>query len=97
MSKAAAIRELARAGKSARVISEELGISRQRVYQVINEAEIRLPRQKLGPQAFRRARGKAPQAHLLTGGVPVPISSAVAGSVSELLVAADLLARGYHP
>lgn len=96
MSKADAIRELARSGKSPRAIAEELGVSRQRVYQVIKAEGIKLPRQKLGPRAFSRSRpNNAPRAHILTGGIPVAVSTAVAGSVSELLVAADLLARGY--
>src|SRR5690348_11864141 len=81
------IRELASMGVSASAIAVELHISRQRVYQIAGRAGVKF--------------GYPPDAqvcrpHLLTGGIAQPLNSSVTGKVSELLVAADLLARGWQ-
>jgi len=85
-----AVREMAEAGSPASVIAERLGVSRQRVYQVAAKAGIALPRYHA-----RTWGQRPPKPRLITGGVFTTISTATAGSISELLVAADLLARGY--
>lgn len=91
MSSVEQVRKLAAEGKPASVIAEELGISRQRVYQIAAAEEIPLPRYH---QQHVRSPIK-PKARILTGGVPQQVNASVAGTIAELLVAADLMARGW--
>ena len=80
------LKALAEKGISASDSAREMGISRQRVYQLAREMGLK----------FRRERhGGEPR--LVTGGIPVSrVSPSVAGKISELLVAADLMARGWQ-
>lgn len=87
------LRELAEAGLPAGGIAKELGISRQRVYQIVKKHGISVA--SYHQTAYRFEKG-SPRPRLLTGGVPVKISHSAAGMVSELLAAADLMARGWH-
>ena len=77
------------------------GITRQRVYQIAAEEGLVLvrrtnePRQpgEPGPHG-QGVRGPAPR--VLTGGIAMPLTTTAAGAIGELLVAADLVARGWH-
>jgi hypothetical protein len=73
-------------------IADEVGVSRERVRQLVKAEGLAPPRGVVG---YRR-RDRPPVARLITGGVAVRITHAVAGTIGELLVAADLLARGYQ-
>lgn len=87
------VRRLTARGLAASTIAAELGVSRQRVYQIAKNAGIRLaPPPPRGP-----SRPIIPISRVITGGVPVPINASIAGTIAELLVAADLLARGWQP
>ena len=86
------IAALAKEGKTTSEIAAALGISRQRVHSAAKTNGIALP--KYGRPANFRV--PPPKARVQTGGIPVPISTSVAGSIAEMLVAADLMARGFH-
>jgi PD-(D/E)XK endonuclease len=90
------IEALAAAGKTAIEISKEAGISRQRVYQIARTNGI-----KLAVSGDRAGQGRciypkplAPRIN--TGGVMLAKDSNAVGTVAELLVAADLVARGWY-
>jgi len=69
-------------------ISRALGISRERVRQHL--VGLGLTTKTYGPR-----RRVAPTPRVQTGGVMIGVTYTAAGTVSELLVAADLTARGY--
>jgi hypothetical protein len=73
--------------------AEALGLSRQRVSLECTKAGVVLSRAYKGP----RRNHADPKARVITGGIPTRISHTVCGTISELLVAADLMARGYKP
>lgn len=75
-------------------IAERIGVSRERVRQIAAGENLGIPR---GVQGYRRRGRKAgpPASRVITGGVPCKVNSTVAGTIGELLVAADLSARGY--
>lgn len=84
---------------SATDIAEELGISRQYVYVIFRRLGLEA---KVGGYRPRKvvAAPAAPAARILTGGVPARLTSTTAGTIGEMLVAADLMARGFtvfHP
>ena len=87
------VRDLAAAGYTARQIALELGVSRQRVYQIADAEGVSLPRAN-APDTPRR--GTVPKPRVITGGIEQPINHTTAGTISELLAAADLLARGWQ-
>jgi len=77
-------------------MARAIGISYQRVLQILRALGM--------PTVTARSRpGRPPgwhggpraQPRLLTGGVPVKVHTSVAGTIAELLVAADLYARGW--
>lgn len=73
-------------------ISRDLGVSRQRISHLCRQHGIKLTR------AYpARDKASAPAPRVITGGVLAPINHTVCGSISEILVAADLMARGYKP
>lgn len=74
-------------------LSRELGVSRQRISQITSKLGIKLQRAVVYEIAERRH--SPPQARVDLVGAPI-ISHAAAGTVSELLVAADLTARGWQ-
>jgi hypothetical protein len=78
---------------TAKALSEKFGVSRQRVYQLLKASGLKTGNPYL---IYRPRQAASPCPRLLTGGVPVRISHSAAGTVSEMLVAADLLARGWH-
>ncbi len=96
------IKDLAARGFSARQIARHVGVSRQRIYHLAGEHGVSLPHPTAGLtltglKRIRRARGAtSAKARILTGGVDVPLSHNVAGMISELLVAADLMARDFR-
>lgn len=97
MSTADEVRKLSHLPASA--IARQLGLSRQRIYHVCKKEGIALLPYHEWAGADRRPRlhpPRKPKARLITGGVPQDISHAVAGTISELLVAADLMARGWQ-
>lgn len=90
MSKDMEIKSLANSGMGAAAIASRLGITRARVYQIAKRAGVSFPR-----QTSLRVPVK-PRARVMTGGVSAPINASVAGTIAELLVAADLMARGWQ-
>lgn len=78
---------------SAGAIARKLGVTRQAVYLASERFGIPLPRYHL--EHTRRGSATVPVARVTTGGVQAPINHSVAGSICELLVAADLMARGW--
>lgn len=93
------VKRLADAGKTVREIAEELGVTRQRISfigrsQGIRIAHKRFPaRDVVAPDTTKGCGSGTPR--LLTGGAPIRRSTFAVGAVSELLVAADLIARGW--
>lgn len=69
-----------------------LELSRQRVSVECKKAGVAL-RRAYGPQPKGVVAPPAPR--VITGGIPTRVSHTVCGTISELLVAADLMARGY--
>jgi hypothetical protein len=82
------IREMASSGSPATAIAEALKISRARVYQIASAEKIRFDKR------YRQQVPSVPR--VITGGVPCDVNNGVVGTISELLVAADLLARGWE-
>lgn len=74
-------------------IAKRIGISRERVRQIVNQEGLAVQRGVVGYRPRRNARPPAPR--VLTGGVGARLDCTVVGTISELLVAADLAARGY--
>lgn len=93
MSSAEKVRELAAKGYWASAIAEELKISRQRVYQIAKANEIEMP---MNRASLDRPNRRPPTPRIQTGGVMAKVNHSVAGTISELLVAADLMARGWQ-
>lgn len=99
-------RQLVAAGLTGAEIAREMGISRQRVSQIAVQEDVQLPRKppaekkpevpKRRRRVFKRDKPSVIVPRLITGGVPVRVNTVAAGRVSELLVAADLVARGWH-
>lgn len=72
----------------------KLGVSRQRIYVLLREAGLKAGKSKrIRP---RRPPAPPPTPRLAIDGVIGTISSSAAGAVSEVIAAADLLARGWH-
>lgn len=90
------VRELAATGLTARQIAVKIGRSRQRVYQLAREHRISLPQATFGAVQETEPARAPPQARARTGGIDVPLSHSVVGSISELLAAVDLMARGFE-
>lgn len=87
------IREMAATGMWASAIADELQVSRQYVHQVAKRLGISLPR-----GATRRVPPGSGlvKPRIQTGGIAAKVNHSVAGSIAELLVAADLMARGWR-
>lgn len=84
---------LAAEGLPGSEIARRLGISKQRVSQIAKANGIDIRRS----YEWSHSRGKAPSVpRVRTGGVYVTENGNAVGAVSELLVAADLVARGWH-
>jgi hypothetical protein len=83
------VKEMAASSMSVRDIADKLGHSRSSIYHICKYNNI--------PYVTPRYHftGISSQARVITGGMKVPITSHVAGTISELLVAADLMARGW--
>jgi hypothetical protein len=69
-------------------IARSMKVSPSRISQLANETGVR--------PSKRRPPARAPKSRVITGGVAVTINHTAAGTIGELLVAADLIARGYH-
>lgn len=76
---------------TARELADALGVSRQRIYQALS-------RYGITPQRPRSPAVKKPPSPPMPtlGGACAPLSHTTCGTISELVAAADLLARGYH-
>lgn len=85
--------DMAAAGKTAREIARALNVSRQRIYQVADAHGLTLPS---GRHPLDGRRPPPPKARIVTGGIVQPISHSTAGTIAELLAAADLMARGWQ-
>lgn len=76
---------------SAAELARRLGVSRERVRQLTEAMGIRLVRwRRSAPQT-----AKEPESRIITGGVQATLHATSAGLIGELLVAADLTARGW--
>jgi len=76
-----------------REISEKAGVTRQRVSQIIKTLKLRPP--KSGGSEFRlKPPKKWPLPRVQINGPTSKPTNTVMGTISELLVAADLMARG---
>lgn len=78
---------------TARDAAQALGVSRQRIYHLCKEIGIRLSVPPNVP-GTRLATG-LPLPRVRTGGVSIAVNHTICGTISELLAAADLMARGY--
>ncbi len=77
-------------------LAELVGVSRQRVSQLCRANGVTLRR----AYPVRRTAHKPPKPptpRVVTGGIQTDINHTVCGTISELLVSADLMARGYKP
>lgn len=70
-------------------LADQLFVSRQRIYQVASKYGLKFPR--------ARPKITMPQPPINTGSPLINISQTCCGTVSELIVAADLVARGFKP
>lgn len=84
------LRRLAAERVVASEIADELGVSRQRVYQLCYRHKIDLARY----HDTRRPKRMKPR--IITGGVMQEVSCGVGGIIAELLAAADLMARKWQ-
>lgn len=85
------VARLAAEGFTATETAQQLGISRQRVYQIAARDGIVFP---LRPRAHS-GHPRPPMPLLLTG-VACQLNSVVVGAIAELLVAADLISHGWQ-
>lgn len=76
-------------------IAARVGVSRERVRQIVSEEEFAVPRGIRGVMPRQGRASRIPQSRVRTGGVVMPINHTTAGTISELLAAADLTARWY--
>ena len=96
---------LARSPKAtAREVADALGLSRSRVYVACKRHGIKLARPPAPPYVYRPERCQhgvrrsvALTPRVITGGVQRTVSPTVCGTISEVLAAADLMARGFRP
>jgi hypothetical protein len=89
------LRELA-IDMTAAEAAKAMNVSRQRIYQVARREGIRFCKAPYVPKIGKR-RGRAKQvSRVITGGVSEVVGDTrVSGRICELLVAADLVARGW--
>lgn len=87
------IKEMSERGLSCAEAAREIGISRQRVHQLAKSIGVTFPDKRRLPRQFA---APAPKSRVITGGVETLINHTVAGTICELLTAADLMARGYQ-
>jgi hypothetical protein len=92
-------KSLVASGTRAGDIARDLGITRQRVHQIAKQMGLVLPPP---PKVVRKEALSTPRSYksraplVITGGVQTHLNSKVAGKISELLVATDLMARGWQ-
>lgn len=75
-------------------LADKFGISRQRTYQILRSLGAK-PLRKVLPG--RPAGKHTIDPPVVTGGIPVLVSPTIGGRIAEVLVVADLLARGFKP
>lgn len=73
-------------------VAQKLGLTRQRISSVCKDGGI-----VLAPAYPARDRRGVGYPRVITGGIQTMLNHTVGGTISELLVAADLMARGYKP
>lgn len=73
-------------------IARDIRVSRERVRQIAESEGLLIER---GVRGVRSREARSPEPRVSTGGILVPINHTAAGLIGELLVAADLTARGY--
>lgn len=80
-------------------IARHLGVSRERVRQIVDEEGLTVGHDVLcADDKWRPATvgtRTLPRARVITGGLPVALNATAVGTASELLTAADLTARGW--
>ena len=76
-------------------IARVLDISRERVRQIVAGEGLTVRRGHKGIGERTPRPPGPPMSRVQTGGVAVPISHTVAGTIGELMAAADLTARGF--
>jgi hypothetical protein len=88
------VARLAAEGFTATETAQKLGISRQRVYQIAKrDGVVFALRSRVAPVAPDQPRPPRP---LVFFGADAILNKVVVGSIAELLVAADLLSRGWQ-
>jgi len=76
-------------------IAYALGISRERVRQHLVVLGLPTVTARSKPNQGKEYGGRARCGPMRTGGIRTPVTAKVAGTIGELLAAADLTARGY--
>lgn len=84
------VAELASQGMNSAAVAKKLEISQQRVYQLAKVAGVNFE------FANPPSRRSLPIPKVVTGGVTMPVNTTTAGTIAEVLVMADLMARGWH-
>jgi hypothetical protein len=90
------VQGLAAAGWSMSEAARMLSISRARVHQIAKKHDIKFRNGRIGVVRKQPAVRRLPDPRIDVGGPPVLITASVAGKCAEMLVAADLLARGWQ-
>jgi hypothetical protein len=85
-------------GKSMAEAARDLGVSRARVHQIATRdgIEFRNGRHGAQPRINPPASRSSPNPRIKTGGPHVLLTPSMAGKVVEMIVVADLLARGWQ-
>lgn len=73
-------------------LAARLGVSRERVRQLVRQEGLAVPKGHVGLTPTPR---RPPTPRVITGGVPVRLSATIVGTIGEMLAAADLMARGF--
>lgn len=92
--------EIIRSGERITIseIAARCGVSRQRIHRILRQEGLRAPVDgRLHPRRPSSPDSSQMAPPVVTGGIPESVSKTAGGQISELLAAADLLARGYRP
>jgi hypothetical protein len=73
---------------------QEVGISRQRVHQIVTQEGLKVS--KYSNPLKRRPAAPPPQPRIKVGVSVGQVNHTVAGTIAEMLAAADLMARGWN-
>lgn len=77
-----------------KTLAQSLGVSRARVYQILSDMSVKPPVSIPNRRYGKRGTWGPSIPRVVTSGVVSLVGSSIAGTIGELLVAADLMARG---